>query len=110
MKYTGETRLEATIRNSLESLKIPFIQEAKVGRRSVDFVIPKLKVALEADGRYWHDDPAKDRRKTRYLQKHGWIVVRVSDKEVNRTKDLGKLIIRKLNKVSDTKVFGFNPS
>lgn len=47
---------------------------------NIDFAFPKQKIAIELDGGNWHDTPGHrlgDRRKENYLEKHGWIVLKV---------------------------------
>jgi very-short-patch-repair endonuclease len=51
--------------------------EYPVGRYSVDIAFPKLWLAVEIDGHYWHSlNRNRDRRKTRYLRRNGWEVLR----------------------------------
>jgi very-short-patch-repair endonuclease len=49
--------------------------------------MPEVRVAVEIDGAYWHDqDPKRierDRARDRYLSMQGWRVMRFSEREVN---------------------------
>lgn len=65
------------MRSALDALALPYVQEAKVGRFSVDFLLPEQSVAVEVDGAYWHRDVARDERRTQALNSHGLRVVRV---------------------------------
>lgn len=94
-KYNGETSLESTIRESLERLEIPFIQEHQVLRYSIDFAIPSKMLAIEADGDYWHDDEKDSIRDSR-LSEEGWHVVRIKESEVKQTKSIDGLIMSKI--------------
>jgi very-short-patch-repair endonuclease len=80
----GETLLEKQVREALNALGIAYIQEVRVGRYVVDFLLSALNIALEADGDYWHRDTARDQRKTVYLNKHGLRVVRIRESELTQ--------------------------
>ena len=57
----------------------------------VDIVIRDRKIIIEYDGSYWHkDNQLKDISKTKDLEKHGWIVIRVREKPL-------KILSRKYN-------------
>lgn len=56
------------------------------GRYRMDIVIPKYGIAIECDGEEWHSSPEQkvyDRRRDRFLRKHGWTVLRFSGKQIN---------------------------
>lgn len=82
-RYRGETQLEAAIRLALAGLNCRtrwrVVPEAKLGRYSIDFLLPQIRVALEVDGTYWHRDPARDRRKDKWLLHHDWYVIRIPE-------------------------------
>ena len=88
--------LEKTVRLALETINIKFIQEAKIGRYSVDFLLSNHRIALEVDGTYWHQDLARDTRKTKFLNSHGWRVIRISDVEIKNAPNLGSLITNRI--------------
>lgn len=83
-RYRGETTLERQVREELELRGVTFVQEGKVGRYSVDFLLTRERLALEVDGTYWHRDPARDQRKGMFLILNGWDVVRLSDKDIKK--------------------------
>lgn len=91
-KHNGETTLEAQVRCALEELAIPFEQERRCGRYSIDFALLLLGVALEVDGEYWHQDSKRDARKDAALRKRGWRIARVKESEVLEARDLPKLL------------------
>jgi len=95
-RHVGETSLEARVREGLEELGLPFEQEKRVGRYSIDFALYFLGVALEADGTYWHQDKRRDARKERALAKAGWKVVRVTEDEIMRAPDVARLLRKRL--------------
>lgn len=61
------TDIEKIIDTYLHKNKIKHEHEHPVGRKCVDFYLPALKIILEADGDYWHQDKEKDRLKDRYV-------------------------------------------
>lgn len=69
------------------------IREFEIGYYRVDEAVPDIKLAIEVDGCYWHgceecsfpgvsDNKTLDRRKTTYLTRRGWQVIRVKECEV----------------------------
>lgn len=56
-------------------------QQHRVGRYTLDFAWPDLKIALEADG-WHHQSPrgaARDSERDAWLRSQGWLVLRVDD-------------------------------
>lgn len=99
-QFSGETRLEKTTRESLNKLKIKYIQEFPVKKLKgkaylIDFYIPKNKIALEVDGKYWHNS-IKDFKKDLFLKKRGFKVCRITDKEIRNAKNINTLIKSRL--------------
>lgn len=76
-RYRGETLTEITAREALTALRVSFVQEARVGRYRVDFLLQDGRVAMEVDGDYWHRDAEKDRRRDAFLLGQGIRVVRI---------------------------------
>lgn len=88
-RFRGENRLEARVREALERLGVVFEQEAKVGRWSVDFLLPDLMVILEADGAYWHAKTVeRDARRDAEMTSRGYRVARIKDIDINDTDDI----------------------
>jgi len=85
-RHRGENRLERAVRLELKRRRIGFVQEAKVGRYSIDFLLPARRIALEVDGAYWHRDRLRDARKEAWLRRCGWCVLRLREADVT---DLG---------------------
>jgi len=54
-----ETAPEKAVREILEGLGVPFSQEAPVGCYTVDFLIERHRLVIQADGDYWHAHPEK---------------------------------------------------
>ena len=71
-----------------------FVSERPIGRMSCDFFIPSLRVVVEADGDYWHGQPAaaaRDRAKDNELRRRGIAVIRLRESEVERGEAAHKL-------------------
>jgi DNA mismatch endonuclease (patch repair protein) len=75
-----------------------FVTEYEVRFYAIDEAHPELKIAVEIDGCYFHGCPecghpglgenkALDRRKTTYLTRRGWRVVRFREHEINANID-----------------------
>jgi len=84
-KHTGETSIESAVREVLEAERIPFAQEQKIGRWSVDFLLA-CGVIVEVDGDYWHSQPGvRERDAARDLtisSQHGLQVIRLTEAAV----------------------------
>lgn len=50
--------------------------EYAVANKSLDIAIPSLKLDIEYDGEYWHQDKAKDAKRDKELISLGWKVIR----------------------------------
>ena len=58
--------------------------------------IPKLKLAIEYDGSYWHKDKRSlDKKKTQILQKHGISTIRLRQKPLKKIFDTDILVDKK---------------
>jgi len=100
-RFRGETRLEASVRVALEALGVEFTQEYPVGRWSIDFALAGHRIAIEADGEYWHTITAeRDVKRDAELERGGWKVVRLPEAEVNGARDLGKFIRDRVREVT----------
>lgn len=53
---------------------------------SIDVAIPKLNIAIEFDGSYWHQDREKDSRRQKELEEIGWKFIRYLDKIPSKEK------------------------
>lgn len=78
-RHTGETVPEGNVRRSLETLGVPYEQEAVVQgwHGPVDFLLGG-PTAIEVDEPYWHaKTAARDAKKTLHMQGLGWLVIRL---------------------------------
>jgi very-short-patch-repair endonuclease len=79
------TRIEQALMNELDRRNIPYQREYVIGKYHIDIALPGCKIAIEADGDYWHNLPGRkihDARKNGYLKKQGWTVLRFSGTEI----------------------------
>ena len=73
----SRTSPERNVADCLDRLGVAFAHEVRVGRYSVDFMLPG-RVALEVDGAYWHAKTAsRDARRDMRLRAKGYVVVRI---------------------------------
>lgn len=83
---------ELRVKSILDGLDIAYIQEKRIGKYSIDFYLG-FKMCLEVQGRYWHSKPDRvkaDKRKKKYLESLGYIVVYVWEDEMNLAKGIIK--------------------
>ena len=66
-----------------------FRPQVPIGPHFADFACVKARLVIEIDSEF-HEDPARDQRKTDYLEARGWRVLRVFASQTDR--DLGDLI------------------
>lgn len=98
--YRGETSIERMIREALDRLGLEFIQEYAIGRYSLDFYIPSLATAIEADGDYWHRRrEEQDARRDAFVNSRGIRVIRITESDLQAT-DATILITRALRDAS----------
>jgi very-short-patch-repair endonuclease len=109
-RSNGETMLEKTIRLALTDMGVNFIQEARMGRYSVDFLLPDQRIALEVDGTYWHQDTKRDERKNHFLQSRNWIVCRITEEEIENTEHLDRLLVERFKRVAQIELVPLQPS
>ncbi len=64
--------------------KIPLYPQYPVSKYFLDFGNPFLKIAVECDGKEWHQDVEKDIRRDEALFEEGWKVYRISGADCNR--------------------------
>jgi very-short-patch-repair endonuclease len=100
--FQGETGLERRVREALESLGLEFEQEFQPtrGRLAIDFALCAHHIAIEADGRYWHQDSAKDARKDARLAELGWQVIRIDEADTFDHDNLRALIAKRIQEVA----------
>jgi very-short-patch-repair endonuclease len=89
-----ETGIELKLQGLLLTMDIEFVvQKPLLGVTIADIFI-EPNVAIFADGAYWHKGAMKeykDGEKTKKLQKAGYVVLRLEEKEINRDTEQVKL-------------------
>lgn len=78
------TPIENLLWQDLRCKGVDMRPQYPVGRFFVDFGDPELRIAVEADGRDWHDRE-RDRERDYELAELGWSVFRVTGSECHRT-------------------------
>jgi len=85
-----ESSLEKKFREMMEARGLTFTKQHPIVGYFVDFAIPKLKIAIEVDGDYWHQNKEKDQKRQKEIEDQGWLVLRYSESEVNS--DVGSCV------------------
>jgi len=67
--------------------KCPLYPQYPIDRFFVDFGNPKFKVAIECDGKEWHQDKEKDAKRDMILLEQGWHIFRISGADCFRLTD-----------------------
>jgi very-short-patch-repair endonuclease len=77
-KGHGMTFIEKILGEILTELGIEAKFNFRVGSKWIDFAIVERRLAIEADGEFWHQDAAADAARDRYLIALGWRVLHLS--------------------------------
>ena len=67
----------------------------KILNYEVDIAIPELKIVIEYDGSYWHQDKEKDLKRQKEIEAENWKFIRYLD-EVPTKERLKKDILKLL--------------
>lgn len=97
LDHAGWYRSTEEIMAAIELLKngVKTIHQQKIGRYSVDFVLPEYKVLLEIDGKPFHNNHTLEKEGIRDGQillsvGVGWEIIRIDTDKIN--KDIRKLL------------------
>lgn len=94
-KYSGKTNIEEMTEDLLIELGLEYQSEFKVNKSFYDFYLPKENLLIECDGEYWHSFPEaieRDIKKNELAEKEGYILLRLSEKEILSNKIKDKLL------------------
>ena len=83
----GPTSIEQLLLDELDRRSIPYNFQYVIDKWSIDIALPEYKIAIEADGDYWHSLPdriEKDKEKDTWLTSKGWIVFRFSGSKIRK--------------------------
>lgn len=86
--------------NYLTQAGIDYIEQVRMGKFWVDFLLPDRRIALESDGTYWHGSQKvkeRDARKTAFLEHQGWCVMRITDLELENAAFPLELLCERVN-------------
>lgn len=84
-KQSGPTSIEALLLQELDRQSIRYRFQHLIAVWLIDITIPQYRIAIEADGDYWHSSAQqqkKDANKDRWLHAHKWTVFRFSGTEI----------------------------
>lgn len=77
------TPIEERLYNAMRAAGLGPRVQYGIGKLRVDFAFPEVLLAVEADGRAWHDASRDERRDAR-LRRLGWEVIRFTGSEIVR--------------------------
>lgn len=75
--------IEDRLWQDIRDIGLVFYPQYPVGRYFVDFGNPKAKVAIECDGKAFHQDKHADQRRQDEIEDLGWTVYRFTGKQCN---------------------------
>ena len=108
LNVLGYTGLEKKLYQIVMSLNLPLAfyaqYEAGPGKEyALDGAFPQIKLAVEADGEIWHNNPNKieqDKARDVNLSRQGWTVLRFTDKEIEKQpRDVAAVIKQAMQKL-----------
>lgn len=83
--------IEAALWCDIRETEAVLYPQYPVGRFFVDFGNPVARIAIECDGKVWHQDKAKDAARQAEIEDMGWDVYRFTGAECNSVGALVKL-------------------
>lgn len=100
LRYDNKrTTIEITIAKLLQKMEISFVEQFPLGWYTCDFYLSKYNTIIECDGDYWHSLPKsikRDTQKDKYLTKHSYIVLRLSEHKIKNDLTCCETEIRKI--------------
>lgn len=84
----GPTSIELALMGELDRRHIPYQAQHKIAHWLIDITLPQYRIAIEADGDYWHssqEQQEKDANKNHWLEAHGWSIFRFSGTEIRKS-------------------------
>ena len=98
------------MRQLLTLWRLPFVQEYSLGRYILDFALLDIKLAIEVDGHYWHQDTAKEIRRDAWLMQRGWTVLHILETDMDNTTDMQAVILERLQTIAGEYITRFLPT
>jgi very-short-patch-repair endonuclease len=98
----GYTGLEKKLYKLVMSMNVPlaFYAQYEAGpskNYTLDGAFPAIKLAVEADGEIWHNNPnkiAQDKQRDMSLAQQGWTILRFTDKEIEKQPQEVAMVIK----------------
>jgi len=76
--------LEKKVKDVLDTMGLNYECQYPISKYFVDFALVSDKIAIEADGDYWHQDKKRDRKRQKDIEKNGWVVIRFSESDIKK--------------------------
>lgn len=80
-RWISMTPIEASLWGDIRDANAVFYPQYPVGRFFVDFANPVARVAIECDGRAYHQDHRKDQARQKEIEAMGWWVYRITGRQ-----------------------------
>lgn len=93
-KGHGFTYIEKLLKEYLDELGLNAVFNHRVGSKWVDFALVSDKLAIEADGEFWHSDAKKELDRDLYLQERGWGVLHLTGSVIVNEANYCKQVIQ----------------
>lgn len=90
------TPIENNVWHDLRRIGLPFYPQYPIGKYFVDFADPIKKIVIECDGKKYHQNKEKDKKRQKDIEKIGWEIIRIEGWKT--CKDLTELY----NKMEDS--------
>ncbi|TET41493.1 MAG: DUF559 domain-containing protein [Dehalococcoidia bacterium] len=90
------TKIEKSIGEVLEDLSLNAVFNYPVDGCFIDWAIPDLKIGIECDGAYWHQDKEKDLIRDRRIESFGWTLLHLKESEIENDIELCREKINRL--------------
>ena len=84
-KSGKKTYIEARMIEMLDNMEISYVFQYPILRYNVDFAIPELKIVIECDGEYWHQDKVKEQKRDAKIKEAGWDIFHFTGSQINTT-------------------------
>lgn len=90
------TKIEKSIGEVLQSLGLNVIFNYPIDGYFIDWAIPSLKIGIECDGAYWHQNKQRDSLRDKKIEKFGWTLLRLKESEIENNIELCREKISRL--------------
>jgi len=84
----AKTRIEEEFGFGLEQAGIKAEFNYPVDGFWLDYAVPSIKLGFECDGKYWHQDKDRDKRRDKKLESFGWNITRFTGSDIRNNLEL----------------------